>query len=81
MVVGKVNSGSSWLPEEKKLICGPEGEIVVTHGRLPALYTTLQCISVQLFLYVKTIITKYCIVKKCEIFQNSKYFAYPKNPP
>ena len=30
------NSGGSWLPEEKKLICGPEEEIVVAHGRLPS---------------------------------------------
>ena len=30
------NSGGSWLPEEKKLICGTEGEIVVAHGRLPS---------------------------------------------
>ena len=33
---GRGNSGGSWLPEEKKLICGTEGEIVVAHGRLPS---------------------------------------------
>ena len=31
------DSGGSWLPKEKKLICGPEGEIVVAHGRLSCL--------------------------------------------
>ena len=39
-VNGRENSGGSGLPEEKKkLICGPEEEIVVAHGRLtsPAL--------------------------------------------
>ena len=29
---GRGNSGGSWLPEEKKLICDTEGEIVVAHG-------------------------------------------------
>ena len=29
------NSGGSRLPEDKKVICGTEGEIVVAHGRLP----------------------------------------------
>ena len=33
---GRENSGGSWLPEEKKLIFGTEGEIVVAHGRLPS---------------------------------------------
>ena len=33
---GKGNSGGSWLPEEKKIICGTEGEIMVAHGRLPS---------------------------------------------
>ena len=33
---GRGNSGGSWLLEEKKLIYGPEGEIVVAHGRLPS---------------------------------------------
>jgi len=33
---GRGNSGGSWLLEEKKLICGMEGEIVVAHGRLPS---------------------------------------------
>ena len=31
---GRGNSGGSWLPEEKKLMCGTAGEIVVAHGRL-----------------------------------------------
>ena len=31
---GRGNSGGSWMPEEKK--AGPEGEIVVAHGRLPS---------------------------------------------
>ena len=30
------NSGGSWLPKDKKLICGTEGEIVVAQGRLPS---------------------------------------------
>ena len=36
------NSGGSWLLEEKKLKCGPEGEIVVAHGCLnsPARWRT-----------------------------------------
>jgi hypothetical protein len=33
---GRGNSCGSWLPEEKKLICRTEGEIVVAHGRLPS---------------------------------------------
>ena len=33
---GRGNSDGSWLWEEKKLICGPEGEIGVAHGRLPS---------------------------------------------
>ena len=33
---GRGYSGGSCLPEEKKLICGPEEEIVVAHGRLPS---------------------------------------------
>ena len=33
---GRGNSGGSWLPEEKKPICGTEGEIVLAHGRLPS---------------------------------------------
>ena len=38
-VNGRENSGGSGLPEENKLICGLEEEIVVAHGRLtsPAL--------------------------------------------
>ena len=38
MVAGKGNSGGSWPPEDKKLICGMEGEIVVAHGRLLSSY-------------------------------------------
>ena len=33
---GRGNSGGSWLPEEKKAICGSEEKIVVAHGRLPS---------------------------------------------
>ena len=33
---GRGNTGGSWLPEEKKNLCGTEGEIVVAHGRLPS---------------------------------------------
>ena len=33
---GRGISGGSWLLEDKKLICGTEGEIVVAHGRLPS---------------------------------------------
>ena len=41
---GRGNCGGSWLPEEKKLICGPEEEIiVVAHGRLPSPAATTIC--------------------------------------
>ena len=33
---GRGNSGGSWLPEEKKIIFGPEEEIVVAHCRPPS---------------------------------------------
>ena len=33
---GRGNNGGSRLPEEKKLICGMEEEIVVAHGSLPS---------------------------------------------
>ena len=33
---GRGYSGGSRLREEKKLICGPEEEILVAHGRLPS---------------------------------------------
>ena len=41
---GRGNCGGSWLPEEKKRICGPEEEIVVAHGRLLSFAHTT-CIS------------------------------------